>query len=184
LKTVTEIKQQSGEYGKVCRVEDSHTKRIDGADLSLFVTSPLCLFQFQWQQSNGKCGACGDPFGSFPENQYPGKYSQFPPQRTFTSGTYINATVYSRPNMLGWFEFRLCARKDGPDVTDLQACFDENVLQIDETGMTKFFPGSVGGYSDMHVLLPAGLSCDHCMLQWKYNTGKFLLLPCLDRIQS
>ncbi|KAL8606684.1 hypothetical protein ACOMHN_055359 [Nucella lapillus] len=129
-------------------------------------------FDYQWKQSiNGNCGACGDPSGQFPENQYPGKYSQFPPQRTFKSGTYINATVYSRPNMLGWFQFRLCTRKDGPDVKDLQACFDENLLRIEETGMTRFYPGSMGGYSDMHVVLPPGVSCDHCLLQWKYNTG-------------
>ncbi|KAK7095750.1 hypothetical protein V1264_005116 [Littorina saxatilis] len=127
-------------------------------------------FEKQWNENSGACGACGDPPGNL-ENQHPGKYSQFPPQRAFVSGTNVNATVYSRPNMLGWFEFRLCARKDGPNVTDLQACFDENVLQIKETGMTKFYPGSVGGYSDMHVLLPAGLTCDHCLLQWKYNTG-------------
>ncbi|XP_076439173.1 uncharacterized protein LOC143278047 [Babylonia areolata] len=128
-------------------------------------------FSHQWQQSSGKCGACGDPFGQFPENQYPGKYSQFPPQRTYKTGTSFNATVYSRPNMLGWFEFRLCTRKDGPDVSDLQGCFDEHVLKIDETGMGRYYPGSKGGFVDMHVFLPAGVSCHHCLLQWRYNTG-------------
>nr|KAG5707309.1 hypothetical protein BaRGS_000083 [Batillaria attramentaria] len=127
---------------------------------------------FDWQTANGKCGACGDPFGNFAENEYPGKYSQFPPQRTYIAGTSINATVYSLPNMLGWFEFRLCPRQDGAGLPDLQSCLDENVLQIEETGMTRFYPGSVGGYSDMHVILPPGLSCDHCILQWKYNTGE------------
>ncbi|XP_025079485.1 uncharacterized protein LOC112555337 [Pomacea canaliculata] len=112
-----------------------------------------------------------DAVDGFRENEYPGKYSQFSPLRTYFTGTYINATVYSRPNMLGWFEFRLCTRRDGPDVPDLQKCLDEHVLQIEETGMTRYYPGSLGGYSDMHVLLPPGVSCDHCILQWKYNTG-------------
>ena len=30
LKTVTEIKQQSGEYGRVCKVEDSHRDKTAG----------------------------------------------------------------------------------------------------------------------------------------------------------
>ncbi|XP_041355247.1 integumentary mucin C.1-like [Gigantopelta aegis] len=83
----------------------------------------------------------------------------------------MNITIYTKPNMLGHFEFRLCPEQDSPKLTDLQSCFDRYPLTILETNYSQYFPGSKGGFYDMHVVLPKLVSCDRCVIQWKYITG-------------
>lgn len=71
----------------------------------------------------------------FHENEYPGKYSQFPPQKTYRTKwdgqtitdndglNIINVTIYLTPNQLGYFIFRLCTKRDGPGLDSLADCF-------------------------------------------------------------
>ncbi|KAH9509720.1 hypothetical protein Btru_044334 [Bulinus truncatus] len=80
-------------------------------------------FEYMWGQAKGKCGACGDRALGITENEYPGKYSHVLPQRVYRSGSEINVTVYTTANLLGYFYFRLCPSRDGPNLTDLDQCF-------------------------------------------------------------
>ncbi|BFZ14110.1 hypothetical protein BsWGS_17149 [Bradybaena similaris] len=143
-------------------------------------------FDYQWKQRNGACGACGDKSGGIRENEYPGKYSQFPPQRTYItrrnlagvgdSDRYnvINVTIYVTANQLGYFYFRLCPYRDGPSLPyiDLEECFNSgNNLVVKDINATRYHPGSNSGYHDLHLEIPANVSCQHCILQWTYVTG-------------
>ncbi|XP_059158571.1 uncharacterized protein LOC131942685 [Physella acuta] len=128
-------------------------------------------YEYQWTRGKGKCGACGDRFDGFLENEYPGKYSMVPPQRVYTSGGEMNVTVYTNANMLGYFVFRLCTSRDGPHLLDLNECFTRmNPLIIKETKTDRYYPGSKKGFHDLHVILPK-TDCDQCILQWTYVTG-------------
>ncbi|CAL1528236.1 unnamed protein product [Lymnaea stagnalis] len=128
--------------------------------------------QHQWGPAKGECGACGDRMGGFRENEYPGKYSQLPSQRTYRHGEEINVTIYTTANLLGYFIFRLCPSRDGILVPDLAECFNSrSPLTIVETQTTKYYPGSKGGFHDLHIVLPKNVSCPSCLLQWTYVTG-------------
>lgn len=73
----------------------------------------------------------------------------------------------------GWFEFRLC-NKSSADELVTQDCFDKTLLNLDD-GSTQFpIPSYDNGYYYPRIQLPTGLSCDYCVLQWWYRTGKDL----------
>ncbi|KAI8785962.1 CAunnamed protein product, partial [Biomphalaria glabrata] len=48
--------------------------------------------------------------------------------------------------------------------------FSRSPLVINETGSTRYYPGSLKGFHDLHLIIPANLSCQHCILQWNYIT--------------
>ncbi|KAK6958984.1 hypothetical protein BgiMline_036453 [Biomphalaria glabrata] len=130
-------------------------------------------FEYMWGPGKGQCGACGDRVFGIKENEYPGKYSNAPAQRAYRSGKEINVTVYTSGNLLGYFFFRICPFRDGPNLLDLDTCFtSRSPLVINETGSTRYYPGSLKGFHDLHLIIPANLSCQHCILQWNYITGK------------
>ncbi|XP_046553256.1 uncharacterized protein LOC124262752 [Haliotis rubra] len=130
-------------------------------------------FYEQWQNAGGRCGACGDAYNDvIKQNEYPGIYSKQAPIKTIQLGQKLNVTVYTRQNLLGYFEFRLCPRQDGPVGPSLETCFKTHPpLVIEETNSTRYYTGSGREYYDMHLRMPKGLSCDICVLQWKYHTG-------------
>ena len=71
----------------------------------------------------------------------------------------------------GFFEFRVCPANSQP-VT--QACLDEYLLPIQEGYVNgtpfRFYPKSAGDYR-LTVAVPPNLSCNRCVLQWRYHTG-------------
>ena len=84
-----------------------------------------------------------------------------------------------------WVEFRLCPYDwpadddleyddDGNMVEVSQSCLDKHLLELADGSGTRFYlpePYRVGEYS-VDVRLPPGLSCDKCLLQWKWNVGQ------------
>ncbi|XP_046350291.1 uncharacterized protein LOC124131223 [Haliotis rufescens] len=130
-------------------------------------------FYEQWQNAAGRCGACGDAYNDvIKQNEYPGIYSKQAPIKTIQMGQKLNVTVYTRQNLLGYFEFRLCPRQEGPVGPNLETCFKTHpALVIEETNSTRYYTGSGREYYDMHLRMPEGLSCQICVLQWKYHTG-------------
>ena len=67
-------------------------------------------------------------------------------------------------NHKGYFEFRLC-NVDGMAGDATQNCLDRNILQ-DENGNTKIYiPGGKTGKFTSRLVLPSGLSCEHCVFQ-------------------
>ena len=84
----------------------------------------LYFLQYQWNQQDGKCGICGDPWEGEKENETPGKYATGTIVSTYSQGQEIDVQVRITANHKGWFEFRLCENNDIYQDKD-QACFDQ-----------------------------------------------------------
>ena len=82
--------------------------------------------EYQWEQHNGKCGICGDPWGDNPRaHEAPGgKFATGTIVRSYTAGQTINATVEITMNHAGAFTFNLCANND-VNQDPKQECFDQ-----------------------------------------------------------
>lgn len=87
-------------------------------------------------------------------------------------------------NHKGYFEFRLCPH-NSPHNTVSQTCLDKYVLQQARTrdGKThgdepavqdpaRYYPESGSKVFEMRYMLPKGLTCTQCVLQWRYFAGK------------
>ena len=64
------------------------------------------MFQRQWEDNDGKCGTCGDPFDAGRPNEAGGKYATGTITGSYAEGGIINAEVELTANHKGWFEFR------------------------------------------------------------------------------
>jgi hypothetical protein len=113
---------------------------------------------------------CGDPWDGARENEAGGKYATGTIVGKYTSGQNISVKVQITATHRGYFEFRLCP-VNSPHQSATQACLDRHILR-QTNGQTKFYePGSVGSYT-VDLVLPQGLVCNQCVLQWKWNTGE------------
>lgn len=84
----------------------------------------------------------------------------------------INVTVQvtARANG-GFFKFKMC--KTDSSTTASQACFDQNPLKLANTAdQTIIQIPDIDGDVVVPLQLPAGLTCDHCVMQWTWVTGK------------
>ena len=128
-----------------------------------------CL-QTQWTVNGGKCGVCGDPWKGARANEAGGKYATGTIVGKYTSGQKISVKVQVTASHRGYFEFRLCP-VNSPHQPATHACLDRHLLRR-PNGQTKFKePGSSGTYT-VDLMLPHGLVCKQCVLQWKWNTGE------------
>ena len=147
-----------------------------------FVQSYTCgffLLQNQWITYGGLCGVCGDPYQQQPrENEAGGKYASGLITRLYRAGDVIDVTVDLTANHGGYFEFRLCAIK-GQNRFETQDCFDRNPLLIrdipGEDFQYRIKDRSMQGHVNLLVKLPPKLTCRHCVLQWRYWTGEYIL---------
>jgi hypothetical protein len=73
---------------------------------------------------------------------------------------------------LGYMEFRLCARDDEKSHLE-QSCYDANLLKRADGSGTKYYIKQAAGshYASYDLVLPKGVHCNHCVLQWHYQTG-------------
>ncbi|KAH3834485.1 uncharacterized protein LOC127877526 [Dreissena polymorpha] len=124
----------------------------------------------RWEVNAGQCGVCGDPWDAKPrDHESGGRYASGIITATFQSGSVVKFTAeVTNSNGEGFFEFRLCA-KDDSNTEVTQECLDAGQLDIEPRG-TRYNKVKAGN-NDVTVRLPAGLTCKHCVLQWKYNTG-------------
>ncbi|XP_063625634.1 uncharacterized protein LOC134797342 [Cydia splendana] len=122
----------------------------------------------QWNRNGGKCGLCGDPYNKPTPRRYEyngrdyrgvivAKYSYFP-------GSIIQITTRLTAYHKGFWEFRLCT----DHTNNTQECFDR-LLEL-ESGGTKYYPMKGSTTYTVNYKLPA-LTCDHCVLQWRYVAG-------------
>lgn len=65
-------------------------------------------------------------------------------------------------------EFRLCTN---PRAGETQDCFNKNVLQRADGQGSKVIADHGDGWYKAKFRLPAGVTCDHCTLQWNYRAG-------------
>ena len=86
----------------------------------------------------------------------------------------INATVQLTASHYGHFEFRLCPKSSAQELVT-QECLDRTVLRLTD-GSTQFpIPtlDSIKYYPQ--IQLPSTLTCNNCVLQWRYTVGKLSL---------
>ncbi|CAK1587270.1 unnamed protein product [Parnassius mnemosyne] len=124
-------------------------------------------FFHQHSVNGGKCGICGDPYDQ-PQprhHEIGGIYGAGVIVADYKSGELITATVIITAYHRGYWEFKICPDPYRND----QACFDQYILELEEGG-TKYYPKGEGQFT-MKYRLPARLTCEHCVLQWRYTAG-------------
>lgn len=126
-----------------------------------------------------KCGVCGDPLSQNPgDNMLGGKYGSGTIVKTYKMGQVIRTKSKITANHAGWFEFALCEIKNNQPATE--ACLRPLVstsverrpkyAERPETKWELFMADGLGEF-DVDIQLPAGFTCDHCVLRWLWNCG-------------
>ncbi|KOB70244.1 Chitin binding domain 3 protein [Operophtera brumata] len=125
-------------------------------------------FYHQHSVNGGKCGLCGDPYDESPPRAHErgGIYDPGLIVGSYEEGSTITITVEITAHHLGYWEFRICPDADRPD----QDCFDDNLLELEEGG-TKYYPNHGSNKYYVNYRLPEGLTCENCVLQWRYTCG-------------
>ncbi|CAG5114513.1 unnamed protein product, partial [Candidula unifasciata] len=126
---------------------------------------------FNHQVSLGyKCGLCGDAYDGVRENETGGKFATGIISKTYTQGQSAVFQVDLTANHKGFFEFKICPTGD-PRVKETQSCFDKNPVSIAAShgSGTKYYIDDQSRMMDVKVQLPPHLSCEHCVLQWRYH---------------
>lgn len=134
----------------------------------------VLFLQNQWHVNGGKCGVCGDPYQGQRTHEAGGKYATGTIAACYTTAmTSIEVVAELTSNHKGYFEFRLCVNND-VSLPVTQACLDEHLLPLSGTTQTRghITSTSRGNYT-FHVDLPRGVTCQQCVLQWKYNAGEY-----------
>ncbi|XP_062590445.1 uncharacterized protein LOC134252039 [Saccostrea cucullata] len=131
-------------------------------------------FSFQTDGDlTGKCGRCGDYVGGSRPNEAPnGQYASKRSTYIYREGGVINVTVQvtARANG-GFFKFKLC--KTDSSTAASQACFDQNPLKLANTAdQTIIQIPDMDGDIVVPLQLPAGLTCDYCVMQWTWVTAR------------
>ncbi|XP_021372695.1 uncharacterized protein LOC110462822 [Mizuhopecten yessoensis] len=126
-------------------------------------------FTTQWFYNGGKCGLCGDSYRGELVNEDGGLFATGTIAKSYLQHSTIEVKVHLSANHGGWFEFRLCARNSRYDHLTKE-CLDRHLL-LSPDGETRYYPGFSLSNHVILLQLPVGVSCDHCVLQWKYNSG-------------
>jgi hypothetical protein len=95
----------------------------------------------------------------------------------------VRLTIDVTANHLGYFEFRLCPKQSAEELVT-QECLDRHLLELVEMPSqgdgvvdgTKFRIGATTGKFFPTVKLPAGVTCENCVLQWFWTTGVYEIL--------
>ena len=122
------------------------------------------------QQNGGKCGICGEDFGQEKRFEKGGKMYTGYIIKTYQQEQVITVNVEITANHIGYFEFMLC-NVDGWQSDATQECLEKTYLKDATTGQTRIYIQGKTGYIYAKLKLPDSLTCDHCVLQWRYNTG-------------
>ncbi|CAH1794948.1 unnamed protein product [Owenia fusiformis] len=131
--------------------------------------------QTQYEKNGGKCGVCGDPYQGPFHNEAGGKYANGIIVQQYEVNDIINITVELSANHKGWFEFRICPTND-PYKKATHECMNKHKLEIlDEKILARVSRYKVRDQMQkifqLKLVLPKGLRCSQCVLQWKYNAG-------------
>ncbi len=122
----------------------------------------------QADDPGSNCGVCGDPISqSAPrDNEIGGKYDKGIIAARYSAGQVIDIQVELTAAHLGNMEWRLCTNPSSEN----QACFNQHVLQLADGSGTKYaVPPAGTGMHSTRVKLPAGVTCQRCIIQWNYR---------------
>jgi len=115
---------------------------------------------------NGACGLCGDSFldPKPRKHEIGGEYERGLIVRNYTAGQTVPIEVWIDVGHGGWHEFRLCPYS----ITGVESeeCFDMYLLRFG-SGRTRE-PVDRSQTLRTSVVLPAGLTCDRCVMQWHW----------------
>ncbi|XP_038222482.1 uncharacterized protein LOC119840057 [Zerene cesonia] len=125
-------------------------------------------FYRQYGTNKGKCGICGDAYNlARPRpHELGGEYGRGTIVDTYESGQIIEVTVEITAYHKGYWYFKICPQ---PEKEAYQKCFDQYPLELEDGGELYFPPK--GGKFTLKYRLPKGLSCKHCIMQWRYVAG-------------
>ncbi|KAL7730916.1 hypothetical protein ACLKA6_014159 [Drosophila palustris] len=121
--------------------------------------------------NGGKCGLCGDNYSTAPPrpNEIGGEFGGSGViTKGYGAGNTIKVGIKLSANHLGHFEFNLCNLDAFGH--ESEECFNQNRLRFPD-GSDRLNIGTQSGEFDVTVLLPAGLTCNHCVLRWTYVGG-------------
>lgn len=123
-----------------------------------------------WNEMNGKCGICGDPYDGVREHESGGLYATGTIGKYYREGQIITTDIEMTATHLGWFEFRLCVNND-VNKRATHECLNKHLLQLADGSGTRYRIRNRKGHYYIKLRLPAGVTCDQCVFQWKYHTG-------------
>lgn len=126
-------------------------------------------FNVQWSQNKGKCGVCGDAYHlKNPRYVHPGSYAKDGfITKTYKEGQQIEVTVKITSNHQGFFRFSV-GKLEKPPITQEQL---KHVLLQPDGSNTWPLHSSRSGEFKIKLVLPKGLTCDHCVMQWWWTVG-------------
>ena len=149
--------------------------RIYMSNLFLHVFPILeCVYLLQnLRRNRGMCGTCGDPYQGPREHEAGGKYALGIITRSYPANqrklpVKVVLTAYHK----GYYEFKICPHNN-PNIPVSQRCLNRYPLRIVEGSRryrTRYYPKR-NGVHRMTLMLPRGLRCSQCVLQWRYRTG-------------
>nr|CAD7432448.1 unnamed protein product [Timema monikensis] len=133
-------------------------------------------YAVQWEQNQGRCGVCGDPFHLIDPRPHEagGLYAKGIIGRHYTSGQEIDVEVELTANHWGRFEMYLCPNNN-PREEATQSCFDRFPLYLSgskDVGFQIPLETKKKAVFRYKVRLPAYVTCSQCVVQWTYFTGQ------------
>ena len=129
------------------------------------------FYQYRYTKANGKCGVCGDPWDyGRRENEAGGVFANGIVTGVYMTGSTVDVVIDDVVASGGYFEFRLCDNKQLA-VHDPHKCFQNGLLTVKDSS-TRLF-NIKNGENKLKLILPTNVTCDQCVLQWKYRTGNY-----------
>lgn len=126
---------------------------------------------YRYTKADGKCGVCGDPWNTGKgNNKVGGLYDKDIITAIYNPGSTIDVVIDDVVTNGGYFEFRLCENKLFL-TQDSQECFQNGLLTIKSSSENKYFDIK-NGENKLQLILPDNVTCDQCVLQWKYRTAE------------
>lgn len=124
----------------------------------------------QWNRNGGKCGICGEDYSGPKSFEKGGANYRDLIVAKYTAGQQMEAVVQVTANHYGYFQFSLC-NVDHQRGEATQECLDRNVLSDLHGQKHIYIERGKTGTMKFQLKLPAGFRCNHCVFQWKYNSG-------------
>ena len=126
-------------------------------------------FSVQWSKNKGKCGVCGDAYHlKNPRYVYPGEYAKDRfITKTYKEGQEIEVKVKITSNHQGFFRFSVGKVEKRP-ITQEQ--LKHVLLQPDGSNTWPLHSSRTREFT-IKLVLPKGLTCDHCVIQWWWTVG-------------
>lgn len=140
-----------------------------------YIIIVFIFFIVQWEQNDGKCGLCGDPYHVKEPRPHEagGTYAKGIISRHYSVGQEIDIEIELTANHYGFFEISICPNNN-PAQEATQECLDHFELKVIGSNGTRYYipeDGKKKAIFRYQVVLPPYLTCTQCVLQWTYYTG-------------